>query len=380
MMRTFFLAALLSAAICGTSQNMQVQNMVNYLRNKDYVKAKAAADAAVLHESTSGKAKTWKYRGDVYKAIFDTSARDMIDKEAEEKALEAYVRCMELDKEEKVYKDDVYGNLVKTAGATRDKAAFYVHTKQYDKALKCYEVLEKSIPFDFTGGIKRQNVTADKLMYQRFEVYRLSGDKAKTVELATKLIDMGYKERKIYTDMVNLSMLEKDTAAALKYIEKGRVLFDEDEELITREIDIYLAQKRIDVLEKKVQAAVDINPYSVPLYLVLANIQKRSGKSAEAEKTFIKALELDPDHELANYNFGMYYYDLGKDLNEKQGKLKYGDKKFNEYENGIRDNFKKAITYFEKYYDSKPDPQLKQVLSRLSARIEDSERFEKYKK
>lgn len=366
-------------AVQVTSQNMQVQNMVNYLRNKDYAKAKAAADAAAQHESTVGKAKTWKYRGDVYKAIFDTSARDVLDKEAEEKALEAYVRCLELDKGENIYKDDVYGSLVKSVGATRDKAAIYVRNKEYDKALRCYDLLEKSIPFDFNGAIRRQNIEPNKLEFQRFQVYRMSGDKKKMLQAATKLIDQNYKERNLYVDMVTVSLLDKDTAAALNYIEKGRMLFEEDEELITREIDIYLAQKRIDVLEKKVQDAIAINQYNVPLYLVLGNIQTRAGKLPEAEKTYLKALELDPEHELANYNTGLYYYNIGKDLYEKQKKLSYGDKKMDEYEKTIRENFKKAIMYFEKYYDIKQDPQIRPVLKQLAARVEDKERFEKYK-
>ena len=158
MMKNFLLMSLLGITLQGIGQNFNVQNMVNYLRNKDYAKAKAAADAAAQHEATAGKAKTWKYRGDVYTAIYDTSARDMLDKEAEEKALEAYVRCLELDKGNDAYKDDVYGNLVRSVGATRDKAAIYVHNKEYDKALRCYDLLERSIPFYFKQAIRSQNI------------------------------------------------------------------------------------------------------------------------------------------------------------------------------------------------------------------------------
>ena len=148
------------------------------------------------------------------------------------------MRCLELDKGNDAYKDDVYGNLVRSVGATRDKAAIYVHNKEYDKALRCYDLLERSIPFDFKQAIRRQNIEENLLTYQRFEVYRKAGEKEKMLEAANKLIDKGYKEAKLYRDMVTVSLSEKDTAAALQYIEKGRMLIENDEDLMTREIDI----------------------------------------------------------------------------------------------------------------------------------------------
>src|SRR5258708_3032696 len=117
--------------ICSSSfvlaQSMQVQNMATAIRNKDYVKGKAAADAAAVHESTKGRGKMWQYRGDVYRAIYsDTSAAvKRLDNEAEEKALDAYINCLTLDAKENIYKDAVKGALVVAAAATSNKANYY---------------------------------------------------------------------------------------------------------------------------------------------------------------------------------------------------------------------------------------------------------------
>src|SRR3954471_10447059 len=120
-------------------QSIQVQNMINYLRNKDFEKAKASADAAAEHESTKGSAKMWMNRGNVYKAIYaDTSkkVRD-VDPEAEEKALDAYTNCLKLDKDN-IYKEDAKGPVVLASSATNRKANYYIANKQFDKALRCY--------------------------------------------------------------------------------------------------------------------------------------------------------------------------------------------------------------------------------------------------
>jgi hypothetical protein len=47
-----------------------MQNASNYLRNKEFDKAKASADAASVHETTVNNPKLWKYRGQIYQEIY----------------------------------------------------------------------------------------------------------------------------------------------------------------------------------------------------------------------------------------------------------------------------------------------------------------------
>ena len=353
--------------------------MFSYTRNKEFAKAKEAADAAILHESTASQAKTWCYRGFVYKAIFDTSARDMFDKEAEEKALEAFVRCLELDKGKDIWKDTTKGPLVKSAAATRDKAEFYKQNKEWDKALRCYDAMEKSIPFDYVGAIKRSNITKEKIMYQKFEMYKMAGDKAKTVKYADELIAIGYKEPKLFTDMVKISLIDKDTAAALSYIEKGRKIFDDNMDLISSEIDIYLARKKTDELKQKVSTAIELTPDNEVLHMVMANIHQKTGDIAEAEKEYLKAIEIKSDYEAAIYNLAVLYYTQGKEWNDKLNKLPVNDPKTKEYDAKRKDSFQKAMAYFERSYEIVKDDDTRKLIRKLAATLEDKEKYEKYK-
>lgn len=371
----------ISAFVFG--QNMQVQNMVNYLRNKDFVKAKESADAAAVHESTKGSAKMWKYRGDVYKAIYsDTSklVRD-IDGEAEEKALDAFTNCLKIDKDNNVYKDDVKGLIVMASAATKRKANFYTYNKQYDKALYCYDLMESALPFDFDQGMKRQNITKEKIMFEKFEMYKAAGNKDKTKEYANKLMDIKYKDPKIYMDMVKLSLLDKDTASALNYIEKGKVLFEDNMSLIGNEIDIYMARKKTDVLRDKLIGAIEIAPDNEILHIVLADIYRKTGKMDEAEKEYAKALELRPDSEPANYNMAVMYYSQAKEWNDKLNALPLKDPKTKEYETKSNEYFKKAVGYFETSYElsKDKDPNTKKIIRQISLRLGDTAKAEKYK-
>lgn len=370
------LLVLFTALVFG--QNMQVQNMVNYLRNKDYPKAKAAADAAAVHEQTAKSPKMWMYRGNVYKAIADTSAGDQIDPEAAEKALEAYVNCWKYDPDS-IYKTDMKGGLVLSAAATSNKANYYMSTKQYDKALRCYDLLESAVPFD-APSLKRRNITREKLVYDKFEVYKASGNKAKMTEYVDRLIEMRYRDPKVYTDMMDISLKEKDTAAALGYIEKGKVLFEDNMALIGTEIDIYLARKKSDELKDKLRSAIEVAPDNEVLYVVLGQIYERTNELDSAEKKYLKAVELKPEYEAANYKLGALYFNKAADYNKKLNDLPPKETaKAKEYEAKVVDNFKKAIPYLEKSYEIKPDAAYKQRLFKAYARLGDTEKAAKYK-
>jgi hypothetical protein len=67
------------------------------------------------------------------------------------------------------------------------------------------------LPYDFDQGMKRANITKEKLMYYKFDMYKYAANKEKTFEeYADKLIALNTKT-KIYTDMIKLSLIDRDT-------------------------------------------------------------------------------------------------------------------------------------------------------------------------
>ncbi len=380
-MKKIILFLFISYSALSFSQSMQVQNMFNYLRNKEYEKAKSSADAASIHETTKLSSKMWLYRGNVYKAIYtDTSkkVRD-IDLAAEEKALEAYINCLKYDKDV-IYKEDAKGPLVLTAAATRNKSNYYKQNKEFDNAIYCLELLELSLPFDFDQGIKRNNITKEKLLFDKFDLYKFAANKAKTIEYANKLIEANYKDSKIYTDMVKISLMDKDTSAALSYIEKGKIMFEDNMTLIGTEIDIFLARKKISELKDKLNKAIDLAPDNELLHAVLGQVYEKSGDLVNSEKEYLKALEIKPDYEIINFKLGAFYFNLAAEFNKKLNELPPKETvKSKDYNEKIIDNFKKAIPFLEKAFESNPDKAYKQRIFQAYSRLGDTEKALKYK-
>lgn len=354
--------------------------MFNYLKSKDYVKAIASSDAAILHEDTKNGSKTWMYRGNIFKAIYSDTSKKVrdIDLEAEEKALEAFINCLKFDKDV-IYKDEVKGSIVIAASATRNKANYYKQNKEFDKAINCFNLLEMALPYDFDKGIKRNNITKEKIIFDKFELYKFSANKEKTKEFANLLIEANYKDPKIYTDMVKISLMDRDTLAALSFIEKGKIIFEENIDLITFELEIYIARKKTDILKDKIETAIEVTPDNEILHLILANLFKGTNNFEAAEKEYLKAIEIKSDYEPANYNLAVLYYSAGKKWNDKLNALSLKDPKQKEYETKSNDYFKKAVVYFEISFNVTKDKSTKQQLRQLFLRLGDNEKAEKYK-
>ena len=363
------------------SQANQVQNASNYLRNKEFDKAKIAADAAAVHETTMNNPKLWMYRGKIYQEIYFSkdAAIKNLDSDAEEKALESYITCLKNDKDN-VYKDEVKGLLVQSAAGVNNKANYFVQNKEYDKALRCYDLIEKALPYDFDQGMKRNNLTKEKLLYNKFEMYKLAANKEKTKEYADKLIDIKYKDARIYTDMVKLSLIDRDTVKALEYIGKGKLMFEDNMELINQEINIYLKRNKTNELKDKLNAAIEISPDNEVLHAILANLYQKTNEKDKAEAEYLKALELKPDYDIANYNLGVMYFNTGNEWNDKLGALPPKETaKAKEYEAKANEYFKKAVVNFEKSYEVSPDKATKQQLRKLFLRLGETEKADKYK-
>src|SRR6478736_5272712 len=139
-------------------QNMQVQNMVNYLRNKDYEKAKASADAAAANESTKNNAKMWMLRGNVYQGIAADSNLKKLDADAAEKALDAYNNCLKNDKD-KIYKEQMENNWIQSAVAMVRKTEAYKQNKQYENAIAGYDLLDASLAYDGDKYLDKNKLT-----------------------------------------------------------------------------------------------------------------------------------------------------------------------------------------------------------------------------
>jgi predicted Zn-dependent protease len=246
--------------------------------------------------------------------------------------------------------------------------------------LVCYDLIENALPYDFDQGMKRANITKEKLVYYKFDMYKYAANKEKTKEYADKLITMKYKDARIYTDMIKISLIDRDTTKALDYIAKGKLMFEDNMELINQEINIYLARNKTNELKDKLTAAIELSPDNEVLHAILANLYQKTNEKDKEEAEYLKALEIKSDYEIANYNLGVMYFNTANEWNDKLGALPPKETaKAKEYEGKANEYFRKAVANFEKSYEVSPDKATKQQLRKLFLRLGETEKADKYK-
>lgn len=157
-------------------------------------------------------------------------------------------------------------------------------------------------------------------------------------------------------------------------------MFEDNMVLIGTEIDIYLARKKTDALKDKLKAAIEIAPDNEILHTVLGQVYEKTSDFENAEKEYLKAVELKPDAEIINFKLGALYFNQAAEINKKLNELPPKETaKAKEYEEKVKDNFRKAAPFLEKAYEITPDKAYKQRLFQIYNRLGENEKALKYK-
>ena len=139
MKRILFSVFMVGAFTATFAQNNKVVSAFNYMKYDDELnKAKEAIDAAILHEQTSAKAKTWLYRGHVYSKIAGSALEEnkTLHDNPVQVAFDSYMKLNSIDQFMTMYSVSI------------DICSFYVHGKlEYECYIKIKEATSNIFSF-----------------------------------------------------------------------------------------------------------------------------------------------------------------------------------------------------------------------------------------
>lgn len=306
--------------VSGYSQSANVQSAANSFKKNELAEAKKFIDEAASTESTSNDPKMWYYRGRIYLGISTDPATRSLDADASEKSTISFMNCLKTDKKE-LYKDECM-NSVWVAGIGAYNNAVEAYTiKDNARAERLYNLLFEVFPYDKDNNLKRNNITADILNRNLYALARQAKDNAKAKMYLQKLIDARFNDPMIYIYMGRIYLEEKDTASALKYVEQGRNIFDDNTALINEELSIYIAKGNTEVLITKLTDAIEKTPDNEILYFIRGNLYGSRKEADKCVSDYKKAVELKPEYFDANYNLGVMYFNEGAEIANAANKL-----------------------------------------------------------
>ncbi|HCB63268.1 MAG: hypothetical protein A2W93_11145 [Bacteroidetes bacterium GWF2_43_63] len=374
----FVVALVLSGVVF--SQNNQVVSAFNWLKENKLDKALAAIEPATKHPQTMSSAKTWLYRGNIYLniALTDNESFKALCSNPLDSAYNSYQRSIVLDKD----------YVATSANPNTAKLGLYYLGDQYFNVGANYynkkEWAESRKYFERTKQIK--NTFGDRDSLATFYATNCAlqmGDKETAMKYLKELINMEYNKPDIYSMLGNLYKESGDTTKMLNTIAMGRKRFPSDLGLIITETNYYLGKGDLAKAQDLLKVAVEKDPNNPILHFTIgsnydrlsldttvAEAEKES-MLAEAEKSYLKAIELKPDYFDAYYNLGALFFNKGVELFELANKIPADQ--FDAYEKAktkYMEYWNKSVPYLEKASELMPDdmPTL-QALKSLYARL-----------
>ena len=363
MKRLFILFTLVMALTVVKAQVSERTSAWNYLNKAKLDKAKTSIDKCIAHESTMNDAKTWFYRGNIYLAIrlTDDTTFKKLDPKALQTAYEAYQKAQTLDTK-KEFADDINQRLMIVGEQFYNIGVENFQLKKYNDAITYFEN---------TVTINQNLGKTDTLaMYNVAFVAEMANDGPKAKKYYQELIKANYKQPLIYASLSNIYKSEKDTVKALDVIKRGRSMYPDDFNLLITETNIYLAKNDVIDAQKNLNQAIDKDPKNPTIHFAVGTTYDQMGRIDDAEKAYLKAIELKPDFFDAIYNLGALYFNQGVKIFEEADKLSdmalYAKEK-EKYEAC----WKKAMPQLERAIALQPNDvntlySLKQLYARLS--------------
>lgn len=379
ILSTLAVAAALAAAAphAAQAQNSAVTNALLNQKTGLLDKARTDIDKAVLDPKTSGKAKTWYTRGDIYAQLLASPiyGKQLQPGEGLQKASESFNKTIELDTKTGEYGKLAVPQLQNLYGQAFNAGVEAYNGKDYDKAIASYQLASKLNPADTTAVLysayaqeAKQDFTGAKATYN--QLLGMEAYKAKPAPV------------QVYNRLLQIARQDKNEAEANKVLQQALAAYPNNKNFMLEELNVYLSTGRGKEAIDKINKAIAADPANASnLYAVLGSVYDSNKQPVEALAAYQKAVTADPNNFDAQYNLGVYNYNKAAEAYTKASKmdLKTYQVSGKKYEAQGKKYFEDSVPYFEKSLQIKPDDtatmqSLQKVYFRLG-RTADSERL-----
>ncbi|WP_046242534.1 tetratricopeptide repeat protein [Hymenobacter terrenus] len=353
------------------AQTSAVTNAIMNQRSGLLDKARADIDKAIANEKTSGKAKTWYTRGEVYQGMLESPiyVKQLQPGEGVQKAYESYAKTIELDTQTGEFGKQAVSKLDNLYGRAFNDAVNSYNAKEYDKAIESYKLASKIKPQDTTAVLYSAYASEAK---QDFAGARASYN---------QLLGMNYKSVTLYSRLLQMAKQEKNDAEAAKVLQQALAAYPTNKAFMLEDLNLSLASGKGEDALNKISKTIAADPNNSNLYAVRGSMYDQQKKSDLALADYRKAVELDPNNFDAQFNLGVYNYNRAADAYTKASKmdLKTYQTSGKKFEAEGKKYFEASVPYFEKALQLQPEDRntlvsLQKVYFRLG-RTADSERL-----
>lgn len=375
MKRLLLTVALCVAASASFAQKKAVNEAQSIAKGEkpDFGEARTLITGALENPETKDDAKTWYVAGFIEDQQFSNErTKQVIGQQPDEPVmygaliniLPYFQKAYELDqmpnekgKIKPKYTKDIKGILSANHVYYINGGAYYFDQKDYKKA---YDFFDQYLQISDLPMFKGEQVAERDSNFMTVQFYAAVaatqlGDSKLAIAALERAKDTDYRANDVYQYLCYEYEQAKDTVNLEKTLEEGMVKFPEEQYYLMSLINNYIYSNRNDKAIEYLNTAIAKDPNNAQLYDVMGRVYETGLKDFEnAEKYFQKALEINPDYIESLSNLGRIYYNQGVN---KQGEANMinDSKQYQEELAVAKELFKKALPYFEKAHQMKPE-------------------------
>lgn len=375
MKRLLLTVALCVAASASFAQKKAVNEAQSIAKGEkpDFGEARTLIKGALENPETKDDAKTWFVAGFIEDQQFSNErTKQVIGQQPDEpvmygaliNVLPYFKKAYELDqmpnekgKIKPKYTKDIKGILGANHVYYINGGAYYFDQKDYKKA---YDFFDQYLQISDLPMFKGEQVAERDSNFMTVQFYAAVaatqlGDSKLAIAALERAKNTDYRANDVYQYLCYEYEQAKDTVNLEKTLEEGMLKFPEESYYLMSLINNYIYSNRNEKAIEYLNTAIAKDPNNAQLYDVMGRVYETGLKDfPNAEKYFEKALEINPDYIESLSNLGRIYYNQGVN---KQGEANMinDSKQYQEELAVAKEFFKKALPYFEKAHQMKPE-------------------------
>lgn len=376
MKKQFFTALLLLATVAGTAQVAVVKEAKS--AKSDPEKAAQLILPALSDPTTANDPQTWKLAGDFQKAIYDAENMKLfLPTGAAADTAKLYNSLLNLfeyyQKADQVEQKLVQEGALKKAKLRKGLASELAKVRpnltnagsdafnagQYERALKFFSLYVDAVDapiFENETAIKEDTLTALIANYAALAAVQTKNNAAtlKYAKIGKDNKEEGYRGLMCMAEVYKEGEL-KDSVQWLATIQEGVEKFPQQEYFIGNLMDYYIQHGKIQEGLTQMDKVLATNPS--PYFMYVKGVLQYEAKEYDNARTTFQAI-IDANKEFVAESYekmGASYFFVAQELVEANSTIPMNDPRFEANEKKIKDLYVKALPFYEKAKELKPD-------------------------
>ena len=352
MKKFVLIVAVVSISLGAMAQMGKVTSAQGFISQGALDKAKEAIDVALTNEKSMTNPKTFMVKGDLCKAVFETTDANFKNLYANplDEAYTAYEKALELDPKGSIEKTMSLENTYFVLGNDFvNKAVASFDAKDYASALKSFQTMIKLSQSDIYVGVLDSSIIYNAgLAAYSGKMY------PEAIAFFKQCNATNYEGTAPYLLTAQSYSALNDNVNAEATLKSTFEKFPNDTEVILALVDYYLRNDKQAEALNYINVAKAKEPNNFSLFWAEGVLYMQQEKYDEAITNLTKSIEFNPAIFDTQFNLGVCYYNKASAMILKANDI-MDAKQYEAAKKLSTDVFMKAIPYFQKALELKPD-------------------------